>query len=100
MRPPRSSSRINLRFKTLAIMDEVELAANMDGLNLQNWLRRLVHQELQTRKLKPVLLHKNVESLLTIQAILEQLVDESAVRSARYKARSRLERLELQTQHQ
>lgn len=47
MRPPRSSARINLRFRDLHEMDEIELRANQEGLDLQNWLRQLVRQEIK-----------------------------------------------------
>lgn len=50
MRPPRSSPRINLRFQSLEEMDAVELVANSDGLNLQNWLRWLVRREINSRR--------------------------------------------------
>ena len=49
MRPPRSSPRINLRFRDIGEMDAVELIANSDGLDLQNWLRWLIRRELNRR---------------------------------------------------
>ena len=52
MRPPRSSPRINLRFQSLEEMDAVELIANNDGLDLQNWLRWRVRLELNRRRKK------------------------------------------------
>ena len=50
MRPPRKSPRINFRLPSLAKMDEVELVANSDGLDLQNWLRWLVRREINSRR--------------------------------------------------
>ena len=50
MRRPRSSPRINLRFATIEEMDRIELIANQDGLDLQNWLRWLVRREMNKRQ--------------------------------------------------
>lgn len=96
MRSPRSSPRINLRFKNLEIMDDVELTANKDGLDLQTWLRRLALREVQYQKVRPLLLHEAVERLVTIQAILEQLVAPSVVTLAQKTARTRISKLNLQ----
>jgi len=96
MRPPRSSARINLRFNDLEEMDAIELRANKDGLDLQNWLRWLVRQEMEDRQFRRLLIVDGVKSLLTTQYILEQLVDEQKVRAAKDRSEKLIERLDLQ----
>jgi len=98
MRTPRSTPRINLRFHTLEFMDVVELTANREGLDLQNWLRRLVHREITNRKFKPYLLRDGVERLITIQLLLEQLLEPSVIAAARHKAKSRITELAKHTE--
>lgn len=96
MRPPRSSARINLRFHNLEEMDAIELQANKDGLDLQNWLRWLVRQEMEDRQFKRLLLVDGVKSLLTTQYLLEQLVDEQKVRNSKERAEKLVQNLNLQ----
>lgn len=50
MRSPRSTPRINLRFADMEEMDIIELVANNDGLDLQNWIRRLIRMEIKKRR--------------------------------------------------
>lgn len=38
MTRPRLEPRINIRFSSLQKMDEVELFANQNGYNLQDWM--------------------------------------------------------------
>jgi|GEM_PF-6848821 len=99
MKPRRTKPRLNLRFPSLAELDTIERQANLDGLDLQNWLRQLVRQEMTDRQFRRLLIQDGVKSVLIIQDILEQLVDASKVEAAHEKADRRMERLDLQSKN-
>ena len=99
MSPRRANPRINLRFPSIAEIDEIERQANLDGLDLQNWLRQLVRDEMNFRQFKRMLILECVKTLLIIRYILEQLVDDRKVKAAQAKAERKIERLDLQSKH-
>ena len=99
MRKPRSSSRINLRFWDLEEMDQIELRANQDGLDLQNWIRCLIRDEMKYRRLKQAMLELSVKSNLKSMFILETLVDPTQRRIAEEKADVKFDELKIHAEN-
>lgn len=98
MRPPRSSARINLRFRDLHEMDEIELRANQEGLDLQNWLRQLVRQEIKDQQYRRQLAKMAIKLLIKIYYLLEALVDPKVVEAAEEKSKLEMQRIQDQSE--
>lgn len=97
MRSPRSSARINLRFRDLHEMDKIELRANEQGLDLQNWLRQLVRQEMKDQQFRRHLAKTAIKILIKIYYLLEALVDSKIVATAEEKAEQEMLRIQSQS---
>ena len=82
MSSPRKEPRINLRFDSNEEMDTIELRANQDGLNLQNWIRQLIRIEMASPRLSSGSCEESFKSQLKSQAMLETLVDKHAIDKA------------------
>lgn len=93
MRPPRSNPRLNLRFRDHHEMDEIDLRANQEGLDLQNWVRQLVRHEIKDKPFRRHLAKKAVQLLIKIYFILETLVDPKVVAAAEEKSNQEMQRL-------
>ena len=91
---PRKDPRINVRFPTMREMDLVELTANRDGLDLQNWIRQLVRDEIDERPLRRLMMRVAFESLLIIRAALESLIGPAETEKAKARAQAYIDELE------
>lgn len=94
MGQPRKHPRLNVRFLNLEVMDEIELFANTDGLDLQNWIRKLIFDEMNGRPLERLILRSQFESILIIRGLLEHLVDDDVIQATKIRAQHHIERLE------
>lgn len=71
----RQHPRINLRFDSLLVMDEIEALAHHEGLDLQNWLRCLSYREVRYATKKPPLIQELLETMVFIRLVTETQVD-------------------------
>ena len=99
MRSPRSAPRLNVRFPSQEEMDEVELRANDDGLDLQNWIRRLIREEMKDGRLNQEVSELRLIHILKSSYILEHLVDENQIIRAEERAILKLDQLKLNAEH-
>ena len=99
MRPPRSAPRINLRFSDLEEMDQIELLANQDGLDLQNWIRRLIRNEARNRRIKQLILVLVLKSIFKIMFMVESLVGKDQQRIAEERADLKFDQLKIDAEH-
>ena len=86
MTRPRLEPRINIRFSSLQKMDEVELFANQNGYNLQDWMRLLVEREMTLGLSKKLIVKDMCRKIDKLEFMFEQLADDAVVRSANERA--------------
>ena len=99
MKRIRKHPRINLRFKDHYTMNELELAANKQGLTLPSWIKQVMAIELQKSSSFNALEETALESILIARKHMEDTASEDKVQAVRCHVRSYIEKIKNYATH-
>lgn len=86
--------RINLRFSSRNVLDDMSILAHSNGLTLPAWAKATLIRELIRSETTDILTQQSIESLLTMQALMELDYPQSKIRDAKQTARSFIQQIQ------
>ena len=86
--------RINLRISDRNFFDDMRIFAHSLGLTLPSWAKATLIREIVRSEEQEIFARRSIESILTMQALMERDHTPAEVLAAKQKARAYIERVQ------